>query len=397
MSPALRAQLLLLVCVTAAAFQTKTLSSSRRHDVPFQRAPRALYDVSTPESLIEEQILQGSQQTFLAEVPEAERNKVWKRLNKAAKDKARAGSTAVGFGAAKSAPKKKTKATGEFTDYDLKADKSRYGAVIMDQGVARINERITQSTAASLLDYINQVLEKSLTPQNERQDDGEIDSQTKFADVLGKRNRWDMLMPLEDSPAVMQALHEMLVQNKVLTKTIESILGPAPQLYELGSLISDPGSERQTLHADYNYAPDFTPDVPPALTCFVALQDISTDMGPTTFVPGSATPEYHVEIQDRPYDVSPDAGMLPTSPNMLNTLDCGDCSIYNPMLLHCGCANRSERRRVIFYFSFKNPKFDETDWPLAYASLQPELRARSLTLPDIHGILKDWKKSKVAQ
>jgi len=93
-------------------------------------------------------------------------------------------------------------------------------------------------------------------------------------------------------------------------------------------------------------------------------------------------------------EILTEEGILAESPNQLNTLGTGDCSLYNPMLLHCGGANRSNQRRVIFYFSFKNPKFDEKDWPLAYASLSPDLRARALSIPDIHGILKDWKKSK---
>jgi ectoine hydroxylase-related dioxygenase (phytanoyl-CoA dioxygenase family) len=195
---------------------------------------------------------------------------------------------------------------------------------------------------------------------------------------------------LEESSEIMKALYELLLENRVLSETIESILGPSAQLYELGSIVSDPGSERQMLHADYNYQPDFQPVLPPALTCFVALQDIESNMGPTTFLPSSATALHHQEIADRQWDFSSTDGLLAESPNLLSTLGCGDCSIYNPMTLHCGGANRSEQRRNIFYFSFKNPKFNEKDWPLAYASLSPDLRARALTLPDIHGILKDW-------
>lgn len=195
--------------------------------------------------------------------------------------------------------------------------------------------------------------------------------------------------------------------------------------------------DRERIHNTYNshtFADlhSFTPVVPPALTCFCALQDISPEMGPTTFIPQSATEEYHGEIQMREtMEILAEEGLLAESPNQLNTLGLGDCSLYNPMLLHCGGANRSNRRRVIFYFSFKNPKFDEKDWPLAYvsnhsvllswlsrdrfffsffffsfsrsclrcdietqASLSPDLRVRGLTLPDIQSILKEWKKAK---
>jgi len=160
-------------------------------------------------------------------------------------------------------------------------------------------------------------------------------------------------------------------------------------------LMSDPGSERQLLHADYNYQPDFQPDIPPALTCFVALQDIDESMGPTTFLPSSATEEYHEEIavgQDDGYgDGQYKSQLLTKSANFLSTLQTGDCALYNPMTLHCGGANRSNKRRVIFYFSFKNKKYDEKDWPLAYASLRPDLRARGLSLADIQKIVKEYK------
>jgi ectoine hydroxylase-related dioxygenase (phytanoyl-CoA dioxygenase family) len=401
----LKALLLLFVCAVARAFPPiAALSTITRNGVQFQQAPRgggsshALYDVSSPASLIEEKMLKGPQQTFLVETPESERVKVWKRLNSAAKAQARASSPKMGFGAVgtKSTKEQVETTVVEHTTFEPKVDKSRYGAVIMDQGVARIDNRLSKATASSLLDFINQLLEDSLNPRTDIDNDNLYKQQTRFADVQGKHNRWDVLMPLEESTAVMQAMYELLLENKVLSETIQSILGPAPQLYELGSLISDPGSERQMLHADYNYQPDFTPVLPPALTCFVALQDIHANMGPTTFLPKSATALHHQEIIDRQFDYSSEEGLLAESPNMLSLLSTADCSIYNPMLLHCGGANRSEQRRVIFYFSFKNPKFNEKDWPLAYASLSPDLRARALTLPDMHGILKDWNKAKLA-
>jgi ectoine hydroxylase-related dioxygenase (phytanoyl-CoA dioxygenase family) len=158
--------------------------------------------------------------------------------------------------------------------------------------------------------------------------------------------------------------------------------------------------------ADYNYAPDFQPDIPPALTCFVALQNISECMGPTTFILNSSTEEYHNEINAGQYNMYSSSEsttattdettdettggksiLLEKSKNKLSTLNIGDCSLYNPMTLHCGGANRSNSRRIIFYFSFKNPKFNEKDWPLAYASLRPDLRTRNLSLSQIKSIL----------
>ena len=130
-------------------------------------------------------------------------------------------------------------------------------------------------------------------------------------------------------------------------------------------------------------------------------------MGPTTFILNSSTEEYHNEINTGQYTMYSSGDddestidetetttttrgksiLLETSTNKLSTLNNGDCSLYNPMTLHCGNANRSNSRRIIFYFSFKNPKFNEKDWPLAYASLRPDLRTRNLSLSQIKTIL----------
>jgi len=375
--------------------------------------------ISTPTSLIEEEMLLGPEQSFLLELEEPKRRKIWKQLEKATRltSMSKSKSTGGGFGGGggggfggggkskKAGAKRKQKGAeannknekqAEHSEFDAKQDKSRFGAVIVEQGVARINGRLSQETAASLLEFINGYLEEALTTKVEDMSLEEIyKQQTYFADVREKLNRWDMLLPLEESETVQQALWELLVDDPVLADSIASILGHEAQLYEMGTLISDPGSERQLLHADYNYQPDFQPDIPPALTCFVALQDIDESMGPTTFLPSSATEEYHEEIavgQDDGYgDGQYKSQLLTKSTNFLSTLQTGDCALYNPMTLHCGGANRSNKRRVIFYFSFKNKKYDEKDWPLAYASLRPDLRARGLSLADIQKIVKEYK------
>jgi ectoine hydroxylase-related dioxygenase (phytanoyl-CoA dioxygenase family) len=361
---------------------------------------------------MEEEMLSGPEQSFLLEFEEPKRRKIWKQLEKAARlssQKSKSKSAGGGFGGGGFGGKsKKTGSKGKNTkpkakeskqqehhsEFDLKEDKSRFGAVIVEQGVARINGRLSADTAESLLYFVNGYLEEALTTKVEDMTLEEIyKQQPYFADVREKLNRWDMLLPLEEIDIIQKALFELLVEDKVLSDSIESILGPAAQLYELGSLISDPGSERQLLHADYNYQPDFQPDIPPALTCFVALQDIDESMGPTTFLPSSATEEYHDEIavgqDDRYGDGHNKSKLLSKSTNFLSTLHTGDCALYNPMTLHCGGANRSDKRRVIFYFSFKNKKYDEKDWPLAYASLRSDLRARGLTLTDIQKIVNE--------
>ena len=405
--------------------------------------------VSTPIALLEERMLAvgGEEtQTLLEELDEVTRKKISKQLEKLekhkvrlarnnnndkSKDKSNGGFGGGGFGGSKGKKKgtvnkieknkeddKSSQQQQHHDVYDIKHDTSNFGAVIVDQGVARINNCLTEQTSANLLKYINDFLAEALHTQSKKNPVEDLSleeiyaQQPKFADVREKLNRWDMLLPLEtytpSNEIICQALYEILIStnNGCISSTIESILGKEAQLYELGTLISDPNSERQLLHADYNYAPDFQPNIPPALTCFVALQDITETMGPTTFILNSSTEEYHNEINTGQYTMYSSDGdnestidettetttigksiLLETSTNKLSTLQNGDCSLYNPMTLHCGNANRSNSRRIIFYFSFKNPKFNEKDWPLAYASLRPDLRTRNLSLSQIKTIL----------
>jgi hypothetical protein len=328
-----KALLPLSICAIVTAFSTRPISTtSFGRGLPlYETAASTVDTVSPPAALAEERMLEGPQQTFLEEIAEVERNRLWKRLQKEAKAQSRsAGQGAGGFGAKTKQSNKEPSSSPENTDhsaYDPTADKkSRFGAVVMDQGVARVDGVLDKATAAVLLEYINQSLEEARNPKTDLPEEELYKQQTKFSDVLGKLNRWDMLLSLEDSEEVMQAMWELLGQNNVLSDAIKSILGPEPKLYELGTLISDPGSERQKmLHADYNFNPDFTPTVPPALTCCVALQDISPEMGPTTFIPQSATEAYHLEIRvrDATEDLS-EEGLLAESPNQMNTLGTGD-------------------------------------------------------------------------
>ena len=230
--------------------------------------------ISTPTSLIEEEMLLGPEQSLLLELEEPKRRKIWKQLEKATRltSMSKSKSTGGGFGGGgfggggkskKAGAKRKQKGAevnnknekqAEHSEFDAKQDKSRFGAVIVEQGVARINGRLSQETAASLLEFINGYLEEALTTKVEDMSLEEIyKQQTYFADVREKLNRWDMLLPLEESETVQQALWELLVDDPVLADSIASILGHEAQLYEMGTLISDPGSERQLLHATIHH------------------------------------------------------------------------------------------------------------------------------------------------
>lgn len=252
----------LFLCAIIAAFPTTTITSRRRSssEVVVRYDAAAMDTVSSPASLAEERMLQGPQQTILEEASETRRNSLWKQMQKKAKARARSSAQGMGFGSAKKGKgpeKEKDASDAEHSEYDPNVDKkARYGAVIMDKGVARVNKALSDTTAAALLEYINRSLAETQTPKTDLPEEELYKQQTKFSDVLGKHNRWDMLLPLEESDHVMQAMWELLDHTDALSDGIKSILGPFPKLYELGTLISDPGSERQMLHADYNFNPE---------------------------------------------------------------------------------------------------------------------------------------------
>jgi hypothetical protein len=59
-------------------------------------------------------------------------------------------------------------------------------------------------------------------------------------------------------------------------------------LWEYSTMTSDPNSPRQPIHPDNSWT-----EQPVLYTAFVALQDITAEMGPTLFLPGTQTQECH--------------------------------------------------------------------------------------------------------
>jgi len=111
-------------------------------------------------------------------------------------------------------------------------------------------------------------------------------------DVLLKKGRCDMFLPIGDDttddeddqgnvPTLRKALTELFVSSNILSNTIIAATGGDDIiLYKLSSLISESRSPRQPVHPDNPYQ-----DIPPLFTVFIALQDITIGMGPTSFIP----------------------------------------------------------------------------------------------------------------
>jgi len=108
------------------------------------------------------------------------------------------------------------------------------------------------------------------------------------------------------------------------------------------------------VHPDAAYQPNA-----PLYAAFVACQDITPDMGPTLFLPGTHLPTSQRLQYD---DESTRKEMIAAFPSSAQaTLKAGDLAIFDMRCLHVGQANHNHAgsSRVLFNVTFRNPKATE--------------------------------------
>ena len=211
------------------------------------------------------------------------------------------------------------------------AEPERVCKALERDGCARVNQALSAETAGALLAHVNAVLEERSSGRMGFEE----------GELLGP-NRYDLQLGLE--PLVCQALAELLSPVRPL---FSAALGEDAELYELAALVSDPGSPRQPVHADFPALAH--EDSPAIMIAFAALQDVAAEMGPTSIVPRTHTAEAHAHFNSRD-------GRLPLlreAPSLLGVLDVGDANLIDARVLHCGGANQGATRRVLFYCSFR--------------------------------------------
>jgi ectoine hydroxylase-related dioxygenase (phytanoyl-CoA dioxygenase family) len=241
---------------------------------------------------------------------------------------------------------------GKSPKQQLKTQAAAHAAVLRRDGVVRVDNVLPADQADQVREFAYDLREVSEGEVSR----GEISPIERFANVLLKENRCDLTIPL-GSKVVADALYSLLIDSAV-GKTMQTLLGKDAVLYELSCMMSDPGSQRQVVHPD---TPCSSANEEPVLyTCFVALQDVQLDMGPTTWLPGTHTVDNHRIFRD---ESTPDGQeennkdkLLRTQPSVIGLLPKGSCGIFDSRLLHCGGANTSPTSRAIFYISFKSPK-----------------------------------------
>jgi ectoine hydroxylase-related dioxygenase (phytanoyl-CoA dioxygenase family) len=249
-------------------------------------------------------------------------------------------------------------------------------------GVIRIDNVLSAQRADALRDYLIDLRARGTSDI----ESGKIkDSQERFADVLLNQNRCDLKIPLGPLP-VNNALHELLAKKgtSIVRDLMEYVfdsyggVGKDAELWELNCFMSNSGARRQLVHADVvSLEPVIglmNEQEPIVLTCFVALQDIDSTMGPTVWMPGTHTLQAHNQFFETGVDksstatnsCSPKDSILKSTKSVLGTIPKGACVIFDPRVLHCAGANTcvdQEKTRALFYVSFKNPKIDNPGCP----------------------------------
>lgn len=237
---------------------------------------------------------------------------------------------------------------------ELRATNDVIGTV-QREGVALVPSVMSEATARELRAFVLEQRDLGTLSSvlNERAHDG------------APATRFDVRLPLEGPVA--KAVNEVVAS---LRPTFEGLVGNG-DFFELAAMVSENGASPQTFHSDTVW------DEEPCLfTVFVALQDVTRDMGPTLFFPGThVSEEDHDDVDDDREDFF--KARAPTAA----LLRCTDASLYDGRLLHGAAANVAGTR-VLFYVTFKRPDADHLGNDDAHSML-PAVRERRLTLADI--------------
>eukprot|EP00747_Dinoflagellata_sp_TGD_P216450 gnl/TRDRNA2_/TRDRNA2_88996_c0_seq1.p1 gnl/TRDRNA2_/TRDRNA2_88996_c0~~gnl/TRDRNA2_/TRDRNA2_88996_c0_seq1.p1 ORF type:complete len:264 (-),score=49.36 gnl/TRDRNA2_/TRDRNA2_88996_c0_seq1:265-1056(-) len=216
--------------------------------------------------------------------------------------------------------------------------------LLKDQGLVRLDGVLSAESASALRTAELQRLTSVLSDQRGKEED-----RTKLRGVMCSSLRHNLLLRPEGG-IVEAALREAL--HGPLGELMEAAVGSEAPLFDLAMMVSEKGAQRQPMHSDTPYQAQA-----PLYTAFVALQDISVEMGPTLFMPGTHTETAQDQFIGSEIDRQE---VLQQAPLVVSTLRKGDVAVFDSRLLHAAEAN-TEGTRALFWFSFGNPAADLRD------------------------------------
>jgi hypothetical protein len=177
------------------------------------------------------------------------------------------------------------------------------------------------------------------------------------------------------------ALQELLGVDGTLRQLYQELVTLQGEFYELAAVITNTGSARQVIHPDLPYR-----DQPPLYVVFLALQNVTEDMGPTSYLLGT---HHSAETAAQFLDPAQKDDLLRNADCRLSLLNKGDAVVFDARILHCGNANVSGNTRALFNFSFRNP---QVTGDLGYAgSIRPGYY-QQLTLQDVADALLQYER-----
>jgi ectoine hydroxylase-related dioxygenase (phytanoyl-CoA dioxygenase family) len=221
--------------------------------------------------------------------------------------------------------------------------------VLLREGVVRVNHVMEAALCDRCLADLNSALAEKKSALLETSSS----SSGGFGDIYSSNCRNDMYLRNEGSAA--EALEFMLHSGTELADLFQACLpvGRPGVFHEFAALMTDSGAASQPVHPDSHYA-----RFAPLWTVFVALQDVDIDMGPTIFLPKTHTAHPHECFTggNERKEI-----LLASSEYRRSVLKKGDCAVMDSRTLHFGDKNDSDgKRRVLLYFTIRNPLHSET-------------------------------------
>lgn len=222
--------------------------------------------------------------------------------------------------------------------------------VMKKEGVMRIDNALDSDTCDRLRAH---VLEQQRLADVATAKDAAV-SEEYYGVENRRKHRCDLLLSLVpsrdgDADVTTDVLQQTLGASGTLRALYEELVTAEGELYEFAAVITDPGSDRQQVHPDLPHRKEA-----PLYVIFLALQDISEAMGPTTFLLGTHTAKERAKFDN--YQTKDD--LLANAKGRLALLSKGDAVLFDARILHCGNANEEQggSTRAMFNFSFRNPK-----------------------------------------
>lgn len=269
--------------------------------------------------------------------------------------------------------------------------------VVKKEGVLRIDNAMSDELADNLKEYVleqQRNAEMMTSGTSIENKDVVVNSKDYYGVENQRKCRCDLQLSLlkggfsedrsfktiddnyiSDSHPLADALQHLLGTDGTLRYLYENLVTLKGEFYEIAAVITDPGSNRQTIHPDLPFK-----SKAPLYVIFLALQDITEDMGATTFLLRT-----HTKIENEKFksnDMQVKDQQLSKVDCRLSTLKKGDAVLFDARILHCGNANDAIKgsTRALLNFSFRNPK---VTGDLGYAgSIRPGYCGK-MTLGDV--------------